>query len=151
MNAPTRPVSSAKTGPVQAPTRMQVAAPENHVTNANAMPKKPNWASLSVTRLGIQIVAVAANTDINTPVITAGGTSTRPRTSPNIRNHAVNHHSAEVTATDAMAKSARPSPFPSASRSAPRMAMSARTSSSQLTPRRYAPEPLRGGRRHACR
>ena len=62
MSVPTRPVSSANTGPAHAPTRMQIAAPENQVTNASATPKKPNWASLSVTTSGIQIVAEAAYT-----------------------------------------------------------------------------------------
>ena len=47
--------------PAQAPTRMQMAAPENHVTKARATPKTPNCASLLVTTSGIQIVADAAN------------------------------------------------------------------------------------------
>ena len=57
---------------------MQIAAPENHVTNARATPKKPNWASLLVTTSGIQIVAEAAYTAIATPVITPVG-SEHPR------------------------------------------------------------------------
>ena len=60
MNAPTRPLSAAKTAPAHAPTRTQIAAPENHVTSASATPKKPNWFSFRVTTFGIQIVADSA-------------------------------------------------------------------------------------------
>ena len=42
MNVPAGPVSVANTDPAHAPTRMQIAAPENHVTRASATPKNPN-------------------------------------------------------------------------------------------------------------
>ena len=57
---PSQPSSSARTGPKQAPTRMQIAAPENQVTSDRPMPKKPNWASFSSTTPGIQTVAETA-------------------------------------------------------------------------------------------
>ena len=47
MSVPSRPVSSAKTTPAHAPIRTQIAAPENQVTKARAMPKTPNCAALS--------------------------------------------------------------------------------------------------------
>jgi hypothetical protein len=43
MNLPTRPVSVENTEPAQAPTRTQIAAPENQVTRASATPKYPSW------------------------------------------------------------------------------------------------------------
>ena len=77
MSVPTRPASSAKTGPAHAPIKTQIAAPENQVTSARATPKKPNWASFLVTTSGIQIVADTANPAIAMPVITPVGSSTR--------------------------------------------------------------------------
>ena len=38
---PIGPGSSASTGPTQAPTIMQMAAPENQATRASATPKMP--------------------------------------------------------------------------------------------------------------
>ena len=60
MSEPTGPVSSARTGPAHAPTRMQMAAPENQVTRASATPKKPNCFWLLVTTCGIHTVAARA-------------------------------------------------------------------------------------------
>ena len=76
-----------------------MAAPENHVTNARATPKSPNWASLLATTSGIQIVADAANTAVAMPVITPVGQRTRARTSPSRRNQALNHQTPDVTAS----------------------------------------------------
>ena len=75
MSVPTRPASSANTGPAHAPTKTQIAAPENQVTRARATPKKPNCASFFVTRSGIHIVADTANPAIATPVITPVGSA----------------------------------------------------------------------------
>src|SRR4029453_10446696 len=141
MSVPTRPVSSAKTGPAHAPIKMQIAAPENQLTNARATPKTPNWASLPVTTPGIQMLADAAYPIIAMPVITPVGTSPRARTSPSSRNHAVNHHSPAVTTSDTMAKRANPSPPPRAPRRPPSRASPTNTTSSQTAPRQYAPTP----------
>ena len=152
MSLPKDPVSSANTGPTHAPIRTQIAAPENQVTKARAMPKTPNWASLLVTTEGIQTWAESAYPPRAMPVITPVGTRTRIRTSPCRRNHAVNHHSPEVTARPTMTSRPDPSPSSKTPRRAPRIASVASIASSQTAPRPYAPAPAReGGRRHARR
>ena len=70
MSVPTRPVSSAKTGPAHAPIKTQIAAPENQVTNARATPKSRTGLGSRVTTPGIQTVADAAYPAVTMPVIT---------------------------------------------------------------------------------
>ena len=136
MNVPSGPVSSASTAPAQAPIRMAIAAPENHVTSTSATPKNPNWASLRVTTLGIQIVADKAKPAIATLVMTPEGMSTRHRTSPRRRNHAVNHHRENVVASETTANNAMPGPLPRSPRNTPRNAMHTSTTMSHAGPSR---------------
>ncbi len=128
-------MSSAKTGPAQAPTRIQIAAPENHVTSARATPKKPNCASFLATTSGIQTEADSAYPAIAIPVITPVGTNTRTRTLPSRSNHAVNHQSPALTARATIAHTMMPAPSPAASRKAPSSAEDASTTTSQVAPR----------------
>ena len=57
---PSRPGCRAITDPAQAPTMRHIAAPENQVTRARAMPKMPNWFWFLSTVLGIQTLAEMA-------------------------------------------------------------------------------------------
>ena len=121
------------------------------MTRARATPKNPNCASLRVTTFGIQMVAETPKPAIAMLVITADGRSTRQRTSPNNRNQPVNHHSADVVASEITWRTGRARPVAQDAAHRAQQAIDARTTISQAGPRVYAPTPPPGGRRQARR
>jgi hypothetical protein len=77
MSMPTRPGSSAKTDPAHAPTKTQIAAPENHVTKARATPKKPNCNDVSLSRLVWSVLLVGVLLAVVQVLVGAAGGSNR--------------------------------------------------------------------------
>ncbi len=151
MWVPSQPSSSASTGPKQAPTRMQIAAPENQVTSDRPMPKKPNWASFSShdpghphrRRDGVQ----AGRDGGEQP----GG---EQHPGPHVAEqqvpgreppHAGRHHEPHQATTPT------PNPPSAASAAAPRAAMPASTRARRRRRARTCRPPRQGGRRHARR